>query len=149
VARTNAWWRLRDNLIGRLMPTETLNQILATHRRDPAQRLYIFGWRHGPENTPTVYDMDLPRRKGIPEECTRGRGHTDWWINSHVTNIAGDWMAPYDTEHRGVRRIGYKVVLLRLLADGCIVPSACLDDWLGDDSRKFCPPELRMRWIRN
>lgn len=149
--------RLRNDVAGALMTPETLKLILETHKRFPSQHLYMFTWRHGPSDRWTIYDMDLPRRRGIPADQRKGWSSTDWWTHSTVCNVPSTFMHRWSEKvmvkeesgmaggrlrSRDVEEIrpGYKEILMRLLREGCVIPSRVLDDWLGDDSRKFADP---------
>lgn len=159
--------RLRNDChIGRLMTPATLRLILDTHRRNPWQRLYLFNWHGGMQDRYGLYDLDLPQRKRMTEETRMGYEESDWFINSCLGTIPADYMRAWSrrvvvreeygrpdgelaTRMVEEERPGYKLILMQLLNEGCIVPSRCLDDWLLDDSRKFAAPELRVRYLEN
>jgi hypothetical protein len=123
------------------MPFSVFLDILREHQRVPGQGLGPFTWRHGPPGVATIYDYHAPRRNGILPNHRVGYEEADLNIHSQILNCPSTGM-----RINGVPDVapGYRKVLVSLLSRGCVIPSACLDQWLGDDSRKFCDPQLRL-----
>lgn len=133
------------------MQLDTLKLILKTHKRNPWQQLYTFDYRSGPDNIVTIYDMDYPRRLQITEDRRVGYEESDWWHNASICNVPTDYIPRISQASRktgNILRKGYIEILKALLGHGCIVPSTCLDEWLGPElaSRKLCSPELRINY---
>lgn len=129
------------------MPISTLDLILKSHQRNPWQTLYLYSWKEHYGNKAVICDMDKPRRNGVPYDTRFGWSETDWWNNSHIMNVPKDYLLPLghiDKKTEEVTRRGYKDTLVALLSEGCVIPSRCLDDWLQDNSLKFCSPDLRL-----
>lgn len=128
------------------MPFAVFLDILKAHERVQCQGLGPFIWRHGPPGVATIYDYHAPHRNGIDPRMRIGWGEEDWNIHSQILNC------PSDVMHiNGVGGVapGYRRVLLSLLSQGCILPSACIDQWLGDNSRIYCDPQLRLFYRRD
>ena len=139
--------RLRHGHSHGVMPFAVLLDILREHQRHPGQGLGPFIWRHGPEGVATIYDYHLPYRVGIPYAQRMGWSEDTWNIHSYVLNCSSSVLHINGIQWPEKNMSpGYRRVLVDLLQKGCMVPSACLDTWLGDDSRKFCAPELRIRY---
>lgn len=137
-------YRLTHGLEQRLMHPHVFQDLLQAHKRHPAQYLTIWAWRQGPSDRYTVYDYDYPRRIGIDWRCGDGISEHTWSVWSHVRNIPAVAMEPYADDIKP----GYKDAIASVLQEGCVVPGAALDAWMGDDSRKWCVPELRIRYKR-
>lgn len=124
-----------------------LLRVLHEHRRYPADSIRPFRWRSG--GFTSIYDYELPRRKGIPYEERLKWAEDTWTLHSFVCNIPIDqmrWIATIETA-TGIFRPSYREVVKQCLRDGCIRPSSYLDRLLNEDSSRLCPPEMRIQYV--
>ena len=142
--------QLRYGLSYSRMPITTLIKILNSHKHSGSWPV-VFSWRNGPKDKVTIYDYELPRRRGMPTDERIGWSEDDWLIHSYVINCHPQILMARTPD--GIQP-GYLGVLITLLSDGCLIPSRCLDDWLAtgiplgiplrhSNSRRLCPSWLR------
>ena len=136
--------RLRLGSSDGLMTLETFKLIVDEHRRTHA--VHLFSWRHGPEGKVSVYDYNMPFRTGFDEDARVGWGQEDWDVYSFVLNVPSDYMKRLASNTKP----GYKDILARMLAEGCLKPSRCLDRWMHEGSEKYCnPTDARLLYMEN
>lgn len=60
----------------------------------------------------------------------------EWQLKSYLFNIPRHgWLDGFESQLR------------RLLTMGTLYPGRALDDWIKDDSRKYCKPEFRLFYL--
>src|ERR1043165_6762476 len=103
-----------------MVPITTFNKILKEHKRAPWQGLYLWDWRFGPPGKLSLFDTERPRRHKMLDDAIKGYSESDWWNHSHLGAVPSDFMYAYNIEKRDgeVLRIGYKVILTKLLRGG-------------------------------
>jgi len=128
--------RLRYGLGQHVLPIETFMALLLAHCHNPSCISLLTKRSRG--GMAGLSDYDVPRRmlRGA-DPIERATWHAwadeEWQVKSYLMNVP----------LRGWRK-GWKAALISLLESGAMFPGTALDEWLGEDSRKYAKPELRL-----